>query len=113
MVVDHSVVDVIVPPVKGNQVEALVQSDVQVGGIEGDAVNRTRLPVSRMFHVVHLHGLSVSHVPKSNEAVASGPADQGHVVIGGKAIYGLVKWFFPFPEKKIVKLAHIKIIYAK
>ena len=41
----------------------------------------------------------LSHVPKPDKSVTGRSADEAHVVVGGKAVDGLVEWLLPRPEK--------------
>ena len=51
---------------EGDQTQTLIQCNIQIGLIKSNAVNRTGLTRAGMLDMVHLHRLSVSHVPKSD-----------------------------------------------
>jgi hypothetical protein len=55
---------------EGDQTQTLIQCNIQIGLIKSNAVNRTGLTGAGMLNMVHLHRLSVSHVPKSDQTMS-------------------------------------------
>ena len=84
--------------IEGHQTEALVQSDVEVGHVEADAVDRTGLARVRVLGVEHLHRLFLPHVPEPDKTVPGCAANQRHIVVRCQAVDRFVERLLPGPK---------------